>query len=178
MSMYRQEHFDNDLCEVKWESKQYTSDFFDIRYKGKKWTQEEISKDGEILPAFKDWMMFQFNNLDFDWTAFINENDISGIADIMKNTNDEIFRLGDDDGEENCLYVTSDGGLGIKCQRLMVRYTHTTTKTKKRTSYNDSYKFLYGSKAKGFFLYPYSSTDDKYTFHSYDFDGEKFTVKK
>lgn len=172
--MYKEEYFDNDVCPVRWKDEHHEADFFDIRYKGKKWSMEEISKDGKLLPKFSKWMMGNVNSPDFDWKEFSQENGYDNLFDCFKNTSDFNLKMDDD-----CLYITKDNVLGIKIKRLQVRWTYWNNKKNKnsRNSYRDSYYNIFKSEKGEYYFYKYGSDDDDYkqTFHAYDFDGEKFT---
>lgn len=131
---YSPSNRDNITKQTKWVSYSCEAGFFDIRYKGKKWTKEDISVDRIIYPQFKEWMMFNINNKDFDWIQFCQENDFDKLIYFIENTNQLDKRV--IDFNDDCLYITSDGVLGIRFKRLEVRHTYDVDKKK---AYREKY---------------------------------------
>ena len=158
---------DNKRLTTVWKKQTAEADFFDIRFKGKKFSKEELSKDGHLTPEFKTWMEANIKDKNFDWETFCNENGISLTRD-MADTGMKTFRF-----PEDCLYLTDDNVLGIKYELLMINWTYKVARNKNKY-WNTEFRLKW-SEEKG---YTHKGGGSEVSMKDYDFDGEIFTKKE
>lgn len=129
---------ENITKQTKWVVNLVEADFFDIRYNEYKWTREQISSDGVLLPDFKKWMDELIKSKSFDWKHFCKTNGMEKMLSYIEDTNnldDRVIRF-----PEDYLYLTNDGVIGIKISRLNIRHTYDVDKKK---SYREKYFLLH-----------------------------------
>lgn len=155
---------DNITMQTRWEEESYESDFFDVRYKGKKWPKDSFGQDKTLTEEFKKWLTELMLSDVFDWAHFASENGMDDMLYFIKAKTDYNFKL-----EEDFLYLTHDNVLGVKLSIRKVRYTYNVNT--KKNKYWERYVLLRGTENDGFY---FKCHDEKIYLDNYNFEDGIF----
>jgi hypothetical protein len=162
---------ENEILQLKWHEEKLEFDFFDFRYKGKKWTREEI-EDGEKLNGkFEKEFMKLIKSKKFDWEQCFKEN--GGHRPGTRASSTNMF----ENFSKNTLEIlgayraTEKGGIGIKIRYRRIRYT---TQLVGRTRYREQHFNLREDK-EGMYIDFYG---ERKSLHAYTMIDDNFILNE